>query len=174
MTWKAKRKDLTSSSIAASLFNFPQKVIAKDFTGAFQGIDEAVFYNADEINDPYKEDEQPYLGKATVTYSFSGITPNPSNKTFLLLMTQPLFSQTTGYNPSSMNYISRYVALEADDLDFTFTYMHPGFYYVYAIYDANNDGVFGSGDYINFNEKTLSLSDKGNSNATAVINFQIP
>lgn len=174
MTWKAQRKDLTSCANAVANFSFPQKVIAKDLSSAFQEIEEAVFYNSGEASDPYQEDNQPYLGQGTVTYSFSGITPNPSNKTFLLLMTQPLFSPATGYNPNSMNYISRYVTLNSNDLDFTFSYMHPGSYYVYAIYDANNDGIFGSGDYINSNSNTLNLPAEGTASATAVINFQIP
>lgn len=174
MTWKAQRKDLTASANAVSNFNFPQQVIVKDLSSAFQGIEEAVFYNAQEAADPYKEADQPYLGQGTVTYSFSGITPNSSYKTFLLVMTQPLFSQQSGYNPSSMKYISRYVTLAANDPDFTFKYMHPGTYYVYAIYDANNDGIFGSGDYINLNAGTLSLSPKGTAISPVVINFQIP
>lgn len=174
MTWKAQRKDLTSCANAVSNFSFPQKVIAKDLSNAFDGVEEAVFYNTGEVSDPYKEDTQPYLGKGNITYSFSGITPNPSYKTFLLLMTQPLFSQQTGFNPNNLNYISRYVTLNTNDTDFTFNYMHPGSYYVYAIYDANNDGVFGSGDYINLNANVLNLSAEGTANANAVVNFQIP
>lgn len=174
MTWKAQRKDLTSCANAVSNFNFPQKVVAKDFSNAFQGIEEAVFYNTGEANDPYQENTQPYLGQGTVAYSYQGITPNASNKTFLLLLTQPLFSPTTGYNPNSMNYISRYVTLASNDLDYAFNYMHPGSYYVYAIYDANGDGIFGSGDYINLNAGTLNLSAESAANASVVINFQIP
>lgn len=174
MRWKAKRKDLSACANAVSNFNFPQKVIGKDLTNAFNNVSEAVFYNAQTAEDPYKENEHAYLGQGTVTYSFSGITPNATSKTFLLLLTQPLFSPTTGYNPNSMNYISRYVTLDANDLDFTFSYMHPGSYYVYAIYDANNDGVFGSGDYINYNAGSLSLSPESTASSNVVVNFQIP
>ena len=173
MTWRAKRKDLTSCADAVTNFNFPQKVIAKDFSNSFEGVEEAVFYNAG-TGDPYTEDIYPYLGQGTVTYSYQGITPNASNKTFLLLLTQPLFSPTTGYNPNSMNHISRYVTLASNDLDYVFNYMHPGSYYVYAIYDANGDGVFGSGDYINYNAGTLSLSPKSTASSNVVVNFQIP
>ncbi len=52
--------------------------------------------------------------------------------------------------------------------------MHPGSYYVYAIYDANNDGVFGSGDYINAGTNNLHLSAEGTASTNPVINFQIP
>lgn len=174
MRWRAKRKDLSASANAVSNFNFPQKVMEKDLTNAFANVNEAVFYNAQTAEDPYKENEHPYLGKGTVTYSFSGVTPNSTSKTFLLLLTQPLFSPTTGYNPNSMNYISRYVTLDANDMDYTFSYMHPGSYYVYAIYDANNDGIFGSGDYINYNSGTLSLSPESTASSNVVVNFQIP
>jgi hypothetical protein len=172
MTWKAKRKDLTACANAVSNFNFPQKVIAKDFSNAFEGAEEAIFYNAG-AGDPYTEDIYPYLGQSTVNYSYQGVTPNASNKTFLLVLTQPLFSPT-GYNPSSMNHISRYVTLASNDLDYVFNYMHPGSYYVYAIYDANGDGVFGSGDYINYNAGTLSLSSESTASSSVVVNFQIP
>ena len=53
--------------------------------------------------------------------------------------------------------------------------MHPGDYYVNAIYDENDDLNFSSGDYINASfDVPFSLSAEGNSSANVNINFQIP
>jgi uncharacterized protein (DUF2141 family) len=58
---------------------------------------------------------------------------------------------------------------------YTFNYMHPGTYYVNAIYDVNGDGNFSSGDYINNSfDVPLTLTASGIANATVNVNFLIP
>ena len=58
---------------------------------------------------------------------------------------------------------------------YTFNYMHPGNYYVNAIYDENGDFNFSSGDYMNSTfDIPFNLSSEGTSNANVTIDLQIP
>jgi hypothetical protein len=52
--------------------------------------------------------------------------------------------------------------------------MHPGSYYLYALYDADGNNYFSSGDKITFPESTFTLTDKGTANVSPQINFTIP
>ena len=69
---------------------------------------------------------------------------------------------------------SRYVILTSNDNSYTFNYMHPGTYYVYALYDNDGNNTFSSGDWISSANTTFSLQDKGVINATTQINFVMP
>ena len=176
MLWKASLRDNTSAQPAITLFNFPQKQLVKDFSTTFDSRTEAIYYSAaDLINDPYNEAAQPYLGKTTVNVSFAGTyTPDPAKKVFLMITTQPLFSGFT-FLPVNLKYRSRYVFLSSTDNSFTFTYMHPGNYYLYSLYDANGDGTFSSGDWMSSNlSNTFTLGALGTQSVNTTIDFTIP
>lgn len=172
MEWKAKLQDLSSSEASKDLFNFPQKTVAKDLTGKFSGMNESIFYNVS--NEPFPESEHPHLGSATVSYSFApNLTPEQDKAVILLLATNPLINGFN-FNPNDLKYRSRYVVLDASDLSFTFNYLHPGTYYVYALYDNDGNNNFNSGDWISTENASFTLAPKGNSNGSAIINFEIP
>lgn len=173
MHWKPKLVDYTSTEAATTLFNFPQKKMQQDFSTTFDGLGESIFYST--AQDPYNEATQPYLGKTTVNVSFdNSLTIDASKKVFLIITTQPLFTGFV-FNAANLKYRSRYVILAANDNSYTFTNMHPGNYYLYALYDADGNNNFSSGDYTssNFNN-TFILGNKGNTNASVSINFVIP
>jgi hypothetical protein len=173
MTWAAKLQDTTSCQPAVSDFAFPKKTLTKDFSSTFNGQTEAVYYSITG-GDPYPETDQPYLGQATINYTFSpSFTPNPSNKVFLIITTQPLISGFS-LNFANLKYRSRYVILTASDNSYTFNYMHPGSYYLYALYDADGNNNFSSGDWVSTSNVAFSLSGDGTTNATTQINFTIP
>ena len=139
MDWRAKLQDTSSCQPAKTTLNFPQKTLVKDFSTTFLPDSESVFYQL--VGDPYPENEQPYLGQSTLSYSVNPSLTLPSNKNvFLIVTTQPLIS---GFTPNFANliYRSRYVILSGADKSFVFNYMHPGSYYLYAFCDANNDGT---------------------------------
>ena len=170
--WRAKLKDNTSCADAVSHFGFPKKQLVKDFSTTFNGMSESIFY--DTQNDPYKEADQPYLGKTTITYSFApNLTPDYQKKVILIIMTQPLFSGTT-YNSQNLKYRSRYVVVPASDPNFVFNYMHPGTYYVYAVYDADGNLTANSGDYISYSNTTFTLGSKQELTKNVQINLAIP
>jgi len=174
MIWRARLKDQSGTQSAISHFSYPQKKMVKDFTTTFEGLSEAIYYNT--TNEPYPETAQPYIGKSTVTVNITNPTSIQTNKKVLIIITtQPLFN---GFNfiTANLKYRSRYVLVGANfSTGYTFNYMHPGSYFVNAIYDVNGDGNFSSGDYINNNfDVPFSLLAEGNSNATVNINFLIP
>ena len=174
MRWTAKLKDATSAQNAISLFNFPKKEITRDFSTTFDGLSDAVFYST--ASDPYSEHEQPYLGVSNVNISITNpATIDTSKKILIIITTQPLFNGFT-FVTSNLDYRSRYVFVGADNLiGYNFNYMHPGDYYVNAIYDSNGDFNFSNGDYINSSfDIPFTLTDKGTSNVNVDINFQIP
>jgi hypothetical protein len=172
MSWSAKKQDITSSQTTTALFDFPKKTLTKDFTSSFDGITEAIFYNS--TTDPYAESAQPYLGKTTINYTYaSGYTPSSSKKVFLLITTQPLISGFS-INTANMKYRSRYVILSATDQNFDFNYMHPGTYYIYALYDADGNNYFSSGDWTSTTNTTFTLGALATQTTTTQINFTIP
>ncbi len=176
MLWKAKLQDNTSTAAAISTFGFPQKQQVKDFSTTFDSRTEAIYYSAADLAiDPYNEASQPYLGQTTVNIAFDGThIPDPAKKIFLMITTQSLFSGVT-YNPAQLKFRSRYVLLASTDNVFTFNYMHPGSYYLYTFYDANGDGLFSSGDWMDSNlSNTFTLAALGTQNVNAMINFTIP
>lgn len=176
MTWKAELQDLTSCQDAVANFNFPKKTLTKDFSSTFVGQSEAVFYSSSgpPVADPYTENMQPYLGKTTVNYTYSGVlVPNSSKKVFIMITTQPLIDGFT-INSASMKTRSRYVVLSANDQSFTFNYMHSGSYYLYALYDNDGNGIFSSGDWVSTTNTNFTLSNQGTANISTEINFTIP
>ncbi|MDF2453789.1 MAG: hypothetical protein K0S26_3293, partial [Bacteroidota bacterium] len=173
MAWNAKLQDTTSAAASVAALGFPKKSMARDFTSAFVGIGESIYYASSGIpaGDPYPETAQPYLGKTTVNYTHSAsYTANTNNKTFLVICTQPLFSGMT----MDLKHRSRYVILAANDLSFTFNYMHPGSYYAYAMYDKDGNGVINSGDWISGTGTTFNLTALGTITVNTAINVQIP
>ncbi|MES2567041.1 MAG: hypothetical protein V4565_09260 [Bacteroidota bacterium] len=173
MSWRALLQDTTATAAAVTTFGFPKKTITKDFTSAFVGISESIFYAGSGIpaGDPYPETSQPYLGKTTVNYSHStSYTPNVNNKTFLVICTKPLFVGFT----MDLKHRSRYVILAANDLSFTFNYMHPGSYYAYAMYDKDGNGVINSGDWISGAGTMFNLGSEATTTINVPINLQIP
>jgi len=176
MTWSAKLQDTTSCQATTSYFNFPKKTQTKDFSSTFNGQLEAIYYSTsvNPTGDPYPETLQPYLGQTIANYSYAGtFTPVSTKKVFLVITTQPLFSGFT-FNIGNLKYRSRYVILAANDLNFTFNYMHPGTYFYYAFYDNDGNNSINSGDWISTANTSFNLSAQGTTITNTQINFIIP
>jgi hypothetical protein len=173
MIWSAKLQDQTTCAAAVSQFSFPQKTLSFDLSESFMGLTESIFYSITG-GDPYPETDQPYLGKANITYSYAGAySPVSSKKVMLIVSAQPLISGT-GLNTNNLKFRSRYVVLSASDLNFTFNYLHPGTYYLYAFYDNDGNGTANSGDWISATNTTFSLTSQQTVSANTQINFTIP
>ncbi|MGZ3899137.1 MAG: hypothetical protein ACXVNQ_02325 [Bacteroidia bacterium] len=172
MSWSAKLQDSTSCQAVVTNFSFPKKTQTKDFSTTFNGQAEAIYYTLS--TDPYPESAQPYLGQTNASYSFAaGFTPVSSKKVFLVITTQPLFSGSV-FNVANLRYRSRYVTLAANDLNFTFNYMHPGIYYYYAMYDNDGNNIINSGDWISTTNTTFTLLAAGTTTTNTQVNFVIP
>lgn len=174
MLWRAKLKNATSAEPSVSLFNFPQKELTRDFSTTFDEVSEAVFYSVEL--DPYSESEQPYLGNSNVNITISNPASVNSNKKVLIIVTtQPLFNGVN-FVQANLDYRSRYVLVGASSTTgYNFNYMHPGTYYVNAIYDNDGDFNFSSGDYMNSSfDIPFTLTNQGTISTNVTINFQIP
>jgi len=174
MTWKASLRDESAAQEAILLFDFPKKEMIRDFSTTFNGLEDAVFYS--EASDPYPESEQPYLGNTNFTINITNpTTPDPSKNVLVIITTQPLFEGNV-FLFENLDYRSRYVFLEAQSSStYNFNYMHPGNYYINALYDSNGDFNFSSGDFINFPfDVSFSLISNSSINANVNINLMIP
>jgi hypothetical protein len=174
MIWTANLRDTTSTQTAITNFTFPQKNLTIDFSTTFDNLTEAVFYSASA--DPYPEQNQPYLGNSIVNINITNpATIDPAKKVLIVITTQSLFSGPN-FIPANLDFRSRYVFAGAvNPTGYNFNYMHPGDYYLNAIYDSNGDLNFSSGDYINAPfDVPFTLTDKDTANVNATINFQIP
>jgi len=172
MTWNAKRVDQTACMPAVNQFGFPQKQLTRDFSETFTGVTEAIYYGL--AGDPYPESDQPYLGVSNISFTYlPSYTPDPSKKVLLVITTQPLISGFT-LNTANLKYRSRYIITASTHQSYAFNYMHPGTYYLYAIYDADNNLNANSGDWVSTTNTTFNLSAEGTINSTTQINFTIP
>jgi len=172
MSWSAKLQDTTSAQSAVNLFQYPKKELIKDFSTTFNGLAESIYFSAGQ--DPYKEEDHPYLGKANISFTISpSLNPDLNKNVFLVITTQPLINGMS-YNPNNLKYRTRYVQVKANETSFTFNYMHPGSYYLYAFYDNDGNGTINSGDWLNSMVTHFTLPAKGPINASANINFVIP
>lgn len=174
MIWRSKLKDHTSAQESITLFNFPQKQVTRDFTTIFLGLPEAVFYST--ADDPYPENEQPHLGVTSMSINISNpAVVDPSKKVAIVITTQPLFPGFV-FTPANLDFRSRYVFVDANSsISFNFNYMHPGDYYINAIYDVNGDLSFSTGDYMNSSfDVPFTLTSEGVANPSVTIDFLIP
>ena len=174
MIWTANSRDTTSTQNAINLFNYPQKQVTKDFSTTFDNVTEAVFYSVTQ--DPYPEQAQPYLGNTDVNITISNpAIVDTSKKVLIIITTQQLFNSSI-FIPANLDYRSRYVFIKAGNPSvFNFNYMHPGDYYINAIYDSNGDFNFSSGDYMNLAfDVPFTLTNQGSANVNVDINFMIP
>lgn len=173
ISWAAKKVYNQAHIAAKNAFDFPKKTVTKDFTTAFAGRTQALYYQ-DNLSDPYPESAQPYLGKAMLSYSISNTLSTTATGSVLLFVTTQPILENFAFNAANLSTISRYVVLQNGETSFTFNYMHPGTYYVYAVYDKNSDLNIGSGDYMSLQSTQITLTDKGIAQGSVNINFTIP
>lgn len=173
MRWTAGRLDTTAGAEAARRVGFPQKIPTRNLSGAFAGREETIFYSPIQ-GDPYPASQQPYLGTLYATYRHSSAyTPDPDKYVVLFTTTHPLLDNMQ-YKPENLRYITRYVRIPATQSGFTFQHIHPGRYFLYALYDANGDGVPSSGDWFSLIGSGVDIPPEASMQAEAVINFQMP
>jgi hypothetical protein len=132
---------------AVSRFGYPKPEMTKDFSNAFAGMNQSIFFTFE--NDPYSSVTQPYVGSATAHITIdTSLSIVPTDQVFLMFTTQPLFDGST-YHPERLKYISRYVFLSVNTSQYKIRSIHPGTYYVYSLIDKDNDGQYLTGDYMN-------------------------
>lgn len=186
MTFKAVRENSALAETAAAAVNFPQNVIAWDFSSGFNedyfyvndGDTEAKtasFLAYDESGatleelayasgDPFTISDIPYIATLDVT-----AIRNPTiegKQLFLNLSIDPL-TDGSGYfvSEEAFNTILLFPTLGGDQDEFEITYLHPGDYYITIIADVNEDGYLSSGDYTHASQ-SISISPAGTHSIT--------
>ncbi|MCS7297567.1 MAG: hypothetical protein RMK19_04780 [Bacteroidia bacterium] len=173
MRWNARRLDTSAALEAARVLNFPQKTPSRDLTGAFLGRQEAIFYTPIE-GDPYPSNDQPYLSTLEARYRHSSqYNPDPTKFVILFTMTRPIL-EGNQYKPENLRYITRYVRLPSGKNSFTFQHIHPSRYYLYALYDADGDGMPSRGDWFSLVGRQVEIPPQSSVQAEVEINFQLP
>jgi hypothetical protein len=172
-TWKAVLGSRNNTTEATSHFNYPQPVMVKDFSSAFAGMAESIFFTFE--NDPYSSVTQPYVGSASVTLAIdSALVTDTSDQIFLLFTTEPLFSGMV-YNQDNLKYISKYVFLPVQTAEYKIKNIHPGKYYIYSLIDRNDDHLYLSGDYMSSNfTNSFTVTDGQDVDVSTTIDYMIP
>jgi hypothetical protein len=170
MEWRARLQDTTSCQAAKTALVFPQKTMVRDFASTFAQVTESIYYTLS--GDPYPESAQPYLGQSSLSYTvYPALPPIPAGANlYLIVTTEPLISNYIS-NIANLKYRSRYVILAYPDRTFTFNYMHPGSYYLYAFYDVDGDRTLSHGDYVCTSTTPFTLSASGSASATVQIDY---
>ena len=171
--WTAELGSREAAEGAAEDLGYPKAEAVRDFTGVFRHMSESIYYNL-EI-DPYKSDDQPYVGEVTVNISIDKELPvKPTDELFLLLCTEPLF-EGYEYKPENWKYFSKYVFLQPDTKTYTFTNVHPGTYYLYSYNDINGDKRHLTGDYMSSSfTHSFHLKPESHAEVDTYIDFVIP
>jgi hypothetical protein len=172
-TWTAKLGSRKYASEAASVFNYPQPVMLKDFSNAFNNMNESLFFTFD--NDPYKSTEQPYVGSVIVNISIDKkLKIKKTDEICLLLTAEPLF-EGIKYKEDNLKYIAKYVYLSVGTSTYEIKNLHPGKYYLSSYLDINKDKKHLKGDYMSSDTmNSFTVAKKSKASVNTVIDFVIP
>lgn len=182
MIFTAKKMNMDLSKKSARIVKFPQNIIEKDFSKGLPkpiwGKEYPVVTSASYLwqdtslpvedmaklsGDPYKINEIPYLSSLKVNIN----TKNQSEDIHVFFSKNPL-TDKKGKLLLEQNYLKESIMNEIllfseikQSKDFTFTYLHPGEYYVTAFIDKNEDFIPSKGDISNQSQKiTIKPSSK--------------
>ncbi len=172
-TFTAKLASRKNAIEAIKKFEYPQPIMVKDFSNEFKNMSESIFFSFE--NDPYKSENQPYVGSATINIKIDDqLKTAKTDELCILLSTEPFF-EGIKYNKETLKYISKYVYLPLGTKSYTLKNVHPGKYYVYTYLDRDNDKKHKKGDYMSSNTtQTIIVPANGNAIVNSNIDFIIP
>lgn len=178
MTFKAVNEDVSLAQAAATAVQFPQNIPAWDFSTGFvqqnlyvnNGVDSAssatflsqgtgdVFSLSVQSGDPFTIADHPYIGMLQVD-----ITRNPliQNEPLLIYLSREPLTDNFGYfDINNFNTILLFPGIVGTQDQFTFTYLHPGNYYLNVVADKDGDGGPSQGDVTHLTQ-TINISPNG-------------
>lgn len=191
MIFTAKKMNLELSEDAAQTVGFPQNKIEKDFSEGlplpYWGTEYATITSASYLwhdtslpvetmatlsGDPYRIDEIPYLSSLKLKID----KQNQQDKIHVFFSKSPLTDENGkllleyGFiNDELMNQILLFSELKEEE-EFTFTYLHPGAYFITAFIDKNNDFIPSKGDVSSLSQKiTIAPSSSQEVNLNKVV-----
>jgi hypothetical protein len=183
MTFKAKRYNSYLADAAAAAVNFPQNTPAWDFSGGFpeeyyyinSGDTEAkscsfLWQGTEDVatlaalsGDPYTISDHPYIASLQVDVVRNSLIEN--KKLFLFLSLESLTDASGYLQEDPFNSLVQFPELIETQDSFTFTYLHPGDYYVTVVADANGDGYVSLGDITHVSQ-SITISPETNPTIT--------
>ena len=164
MKFSARRMHQQLSQEVAQTLNYPQQIVEKDFPDGlplphwgseYPVITSASYIRTDSGNDlpelarlagdPYRIDEIPHLASLTVNIgSNEAIEGEPVH---VYLSMAPLTDGKGVFLAGDVfDGILSFPEIAAGHSEFTFTYLHPGKYFITLVADLNHDGYASAGD----------------------------
>ncbi len=169
-SFKAERNHPHLAEQAAERVGFPRKVVERNFSKGmpapdwgeeYKSIASASYMWEEEgksvvelgksAKDPYRIDQIPYLSKLKVSIQHS---PATKGKNLLLLLSDKALTKKSGkfiteygyLREDLLNTLLAFPEIEGDQNAFTFSYLHPGNYYLTVVADMDGDGMPSAGD----------------------------
>lgn len=184
MEFKAQKRHPEIAFAVAKDFNYPQNVIDKDFSNGlpkpnwgdqFPVITSASYiYTAKDLDlitlgknagDPYPKDQIPHLASLKILIEQNDLIKDQS---LLLYLSKDPLSNESGHLMLSYGSISQdifdgvfsFPELVKNTEAYTFTYLHPGTYYLTLVADVSKTGYPSAGDV---NNKSIKIEVRPNS-----------
>jgi hypothetical protein len=173
MSFKGKRMHPELATTAAAAVGFPKNVVDFDFSkglpkpnwaerypmtsatyifeGATKQLDRSIADMGRLAKDPRRIDQMPYLSELAISVQRSKETESRKLLVYLsrdaLVSQQGKFIKQYGFvREDLLNTLLSFPELAKNQSDFTFTYLHPGEYFLTVIADMDEDGLPSTGD----------------------------
>jgi hypothetical protein len=171
--YHAKLYSREYASAAISHFGYPLPSPAINLSGAFNGMNESIFF--DLTGDPYGSEKQPYTGSLKVKVSTTPSLPVKQDDEYcVFLCTESLF-EGLRYIPARLNSLSKYVFFPSGTSEITLRNIHPGRYYVYSFCDRNGDKKHKKGDYMSSRlDHVINIKAGETTETGSIIDLLIP
>ena len=174
MTFKGQKMHTSLAQTAAAATGFPKNEVEFDFANGFredylyvqsgetmprsatflaQGNNNDVYNLATQSGDPFIITDHPRLGTLMVN-----ITRNSqiTDINLFVYLSKDSLTDTNGAltsDANAYNTILHFPTLENKETQFSYTYLHPGDYYLTVIADKNGDLAPGAGDIVSISKK---------------------
>ncbi len=169
MAFKGKRMHAGLATNAAQKLGFPKNVVDYDFSKGlpkpawakeyphtsasyiFEARGQSLIELGKAAKDPRRVDQMPYLSRLSVAIKRNKTIAGKKLHVYLsrdaLVDAQGRFITQGGYiREDLLNTLLSFPELGVKETDFTFTYLHPGTYYLTVIADMDGDGYPSPGD----------------------------
>lgn len=165
MDFKATKKHPELASTAATALSFPAKTVERDFAEGF--VEEHLYRNpgtekpvsatflsqstgdlatrAAAARDPFAHKDHGHVSELSVEVTRGAAE---EGKKIFILLSKDALTDSNGQvgGDAALDTIFQLPSLEPSASSFTFSYLHPGSYFLTVIVDTNDDGTFSKGD----------------------------
>ncbi len=190
MKFNARRKHVEISKTVADFLKYPKNTTAVDFSYGlpmpnwgeeYPTITSASYIHRDEgqdlstlallSGDPYTLEDMPYLSRLSIEIEQNDLIRNQEK---IIYLSMEALTDGQGKMLSEHGYIREdlfdgvlsFPLISPEQTEFTFTYLHPGQYFVTIIADTNKDGYISKGDIMS---KSVELTVKPNTSERLTI-----